>query len=261
MTGRLPDVTNEPVSRFADHPENARKHCDLDSLLPSIERDGILQPIGAIELPDDWLGPIWGNRRLGCARILGLATVPTRVFRGPIRAGDVERLALTENLARLGLRPSEEARGLHAAMTSGRLTGTELATLFGFSDAKVSRKLALLKLVEPLVALIDGGTIPESAAPDLARLGEAEQLLLAESTTGPVGRDELKRALGRRPAGRKAPKQHRLRRGRLSVVSASEDLSELLGELEEMKKSVRKALDQGWDFPTLARVLAVSAQP
>lgn len=259
MVTRLPPVTDEPIARFTDNPNNARKRLDLDALLPSIQRDGILQAIGAIELPSGSLDPIWGGRRLGCARILELPTIPTRVFRGPIPAGDVERLALVENLARLDLLPSEQARAYQAAMASGPLSATELATLLGFSDAKVSRKLSLLKLVAPLLALIDGGAIPESSAPDLAKLTEAEQLRLAESTTGRVTRDDMNQALGKRRPGRKAEKLHRLKRGSLSLLVDTDDLDQLLGEVDELRKAIRKAMDQGWDFPTLARVLAVSA--
>jgi hypothetical protein len=39
---KLPPVTDEPVPRFIDNPDNARKVLDLESLLPSIKKDGIL---------------------------------------------------------------------------------------------------------------------------------------------------------------------------------------------------------------------------
>ena len=254
----LAPVTEERVSRFVDNPDNARKLLDLESLLPSIERDGVLQPVGAV-LDGDSLRLVWGHRRLGCARMLGMETVPVRVFRENILPGDTQRLALVENLQRKDLLPSEEAAAFKSYMEAEELTATELAALLGMSDAKVSKKLACLKLSPALLALIDGGKIPETSAPDLAKLDEAAQRDLAGTITGHVTRDELARAIGKpRKGGRKAEKLYRLQRGGLSLLSTSNDLDTLLDELDELRKAIKSAKEKSWDFPTLARVLRVS---
>jgi hypothetical protein len=60
--------------------------------------------------------------------------------------------------------------------------------------------------------------------------------------------------------GRREPmeKLHRLTNGSLSIVCNSNDLDHLLSEIDEVKKAIKRAKEEGWDFPTLARVLRVS---
>ena len=257
----LPPVTEERVSQFVDNPDNARKLLDFESLLPSIKRDGILQPLGAT-LDGEVLRLMWGHRRFGCAQVLGMETVPTRVFKGPLASGDRERYSLIENVVRLDLLPSEQAAAYQAAITTGKLTATQLAAMIGASDAKVSKKLALLRLAPPLLALIDQGVIAETSAPDLAKRSDVEQRELAASITGTgrMTRGELAKMLGKPiKGGRKAAERmHRLKRGRLSLIYSSDDLDELLAEVEEVRKAIKRAMDENWDFPTLARVLRVS---
>lgn len=255
---KLPPVSDEPVTRFMEHSDNARKVLDLESLLPSIQKDGIVQPLGAVELNGGHLREIWGGRRLGCARLLGMPTVPCRVFRGPMAAGDVERLALVENIQRLDLKPSECAAAFRAYMVAGDITARELAQQLGISDATVSRKLCIPRLAPELIELIDAALVPETSAPDLVKLDEAAQRAFAATIAAPISRDDLARAIGKRK-GKKAERLYRLRRGGLSLVYGSGDLDALLAELEELKKAIRRGIDQGWDHATLARVLRVSA--
>lgn len=251
---KLPPVSDELASRFIDNPDNARKVLDLESLLPSIEKDGILQPVGAVE-DGEFLRLVWGHRRVGCARLLGIDTVPCRVFRG-MASGDVRRLALIENVARLNLKPSEESAEYGAFLKEGNGTARELAHLLGKTDGCISKKLAILRLIPELVRLIDGGLVPETSAPDLAKLDEATQREFAASISGPISREETEQRIGKRRS-RKAERTYRLTRGDLSVVYGSHDLDALLAEIDELRKQIKKAQDEGWDFPTLAKVLRV----
>jgi ParB family chromosome partitioning protein len=88
---------------------------ELDGLVASIARHGVLQPL-LVRARDEggaWL--VAGHRRLTAAQAAGLSEVPVVLVDG-------ERLELTavENLQRAQLSPLEEARAFRALAESGR---------------------------------------------------------------------------------------------------------------------------------------------
>lgn len=63
--------------------ENIRqiyKEDDLSSLMQTIKDNGLLQPIGLVELEKDKYKILWGNRRLSAFKKLGYKSIPSVIF-------------------------------------------------------------------------------------------------------------------------------------------------------------------------------------
>lgn len=257
---KLPPVTDVPIGKFRDNPLNPRKVYDLSSLKPSIAREGVLQAIGAVQ-DGNGLYPIWGHRRLRSVIELHeegvpeMDTIPCRIFPGLLEDGKAELFTVLENSAREDLLPSETASAYKAAIDAGGLTLAELGDMLGKTAGHISKAMAVLKVVQPLAELIDRGLIPATSAPALAKLSEAAQLKKAESITAKVSRQDLERSLGKQTRDGDRQKMHGLKRGPLRLVYTSDDLKSLLGEVDEMRKQISRAIAENWDFATLARVL------
>lgn len=260
----LPPVTNESWRRFqVDLQKNHRSVKDLEPLAASVRRNGFLQPVGAVEDPETGLlSPIWGFRRILVGIRLEAEDIPTRVFTGPVSPGELSRLSLIENIQRQDLRPSEEARAYRSYLDAEGITASELAEALSVSESKISKKLGLLEVAEPLLALIDEKRIPETCGRDLARLGEATQLLLAEKyrDRDHVSRDEVNEELRAHKVKKKRkprPRRVSLRLGGLDIAVSGGDasLEALEAALDELKRRVLEARSEGQDFAAFARAL------
>jgi ParB/RepB/Spo0J family partition protein len=262
-----PPVTDELISGIHIDPENARKLYELDTLLPSIQQNGILQPIGLVaDAERDCRFVLWGNRRFLCSQKLGLETIPARVFTGPISGRDKAKLQLIENLQRIDLRPSEEANA-YRSLIDGGMKARDIAEMLSLSDAKVSRKLSLLKLAAPLLALVDENQLSQAAAWELSHLDEAAQLdIIRQFGTG-LGRGEMADVVRKTRHGETSsrPKPSRLafKLGGVSVSFTGKadtlNYDTLLSVLGRISKEARSLKEGGQtDLSLIARSLRPS---
>jgi len=256
----LPPVTMEPYHRFqVDLQQNHRNKHDVDRLLASIQKNGILQAVGAVCDPETgFLIPVWGYRRVLCAIRLELDEVPTRVFPGSLAPGERARLNLIENVQRQDLKPSEEARAYRALIDAEDLTAAQLAEALAVSEGKVSKKLALLKLIEPLLKLIDDSVLPETSGRELAKLDAEAQAELADqfAGVGRVSRTEANQAVQERLGRKRSRTSPRIavRFGDVSVgiPAADTTLDDLASMLTELLKRAKKAQGEGLDLRQFA---------
>ena len=265
----LPPPVEVPTAKVHLDPDNFRKIYELESLLPSIRQYGILQPPGLwADLERDCFFTIWGNRRVLCAQKLGLETLWARVFPGPLANGQADVFQLIENLQRSDLKPSEEAAGYRTLMERNGLSASGLADLLTISNAKVSKKLALLKLAPALLALIDAGLLPETSGAELAKVEVAVQRELAERFTDGATRQEVSDALRPYQEEEGTPddkpndgkKRHSLRRGPFSLtVKEGTTLSDLTKELDKLRKELQDAAGKGLDLPSFAKTYRLTA--
>ena len=144
----------------------------LQDLAESLEKHGMIQPITARKLESGYYQIIAGERRWRAARMVGLKEVPVRVIQADDRKA--MELALVENLQREDLNPMEEAKGYQTLIQEYGLTQEEAAATVGKSRPAVANALRLLALCEPVLAMVEEGTITSGHARALLPL-DAEQ--------------------------------------------------------------------------------------
>lgn len=167
-------VREIPLGDIVDNPDNPRTSYDeaeLDELAASIAEVGVLQPIVVRSLtpaersahPGARFLSIAGHRRRRAAAKAQLDTIPA-VERagGASTTGDLV-LMLTENMQRQDLKPLDEARSFKVLSDSG-LTQMQISKALGVSQAKISKRIALLELEPSVQATIAAGRIAAESA-------------------------------------------------------------------------------------------------
>ena len=189
-TGLIPErrdsVLQIPISEIVPNSEQPRKefnHQDLEDLVASIKKHGILQPLVVTEKSDGGYELIAGERRLRASQIAGLATVPALV-RTATQQEKLE-LALIENIQRQALNAIEEAYAYSRLMEEFNLTQAEVADQVGKSRPTVANTIRLLDLPSPIQkSLINGEISPGKARALLSLKDEKEQLEVFRSMAG-----------------------------------------------------------------------------
>jgi ParB family chromosome partitioning protein len=178
-TERARSQRRAPIEYLAPNPRNPRRHFseeELDELAASIKERGIIQPIvvrpasGAA----DRFEIIAGERRWRAAQRAGLHQVPIV----SIEATDAEalQLAVIENVQRTDLDPIEEAMGYEQLMSMFDRTQEDIAKIVGKSRSHIANTLRLLKLSDPIKALVHSGKLSAGHARMLVGQPNAEQI-------------------------------------------------------------------------------------
>lgn len=226
------------IFKIEANPLQPREHFDyddLEDLVNSIKKHGILQPLIVTPLTNGRFQLITGERRLKASQILELKTVPCLIR----DAQELEKLELSliENIQRANLNPLEEAKAYKKLIEEFNLTQEEAGERVGKKRATIANTLRLLELPEPVKQALKENKISASHAKAiLAASGEKKQLKLLErilkfnlsvrETEGEIKLASL--ALGR--SGKVAVKSH------LRAVG-QKDL-EILEKEDELRKAL-----------------------
>jgi len=177
-------VPNPRQPRSAVLPET------LSELADSIREHGVIQPIIVTRTLPAGGGSyqiIAGERRWRAARLAGLSTVPVIVKEATPE--QLLELALVENIQREDLSPLEEGEAFRALIDDFGLNQGEVAEKVGKSRVAVANTLRLLRLPDPVKALLTEGALSEGHARALLALPEddlivkaAEQVVARELT-------------------------------------------------------------------------------
>ncbi|TAK04967.1 ParB/RepB/Spo0J family partition protein [Patescibacteria group bacterium] len=170
-------VLRVDIDQIRPNPQQPREHFahrDLDDLIASIKRHGILQPLVVTKTADGY-ELIAGERRLRAARMAGLTDVPV-IVRSAEEQDKLE-LALVENIQRADLNPIEEARAYRKLIDDYDLTQEIVAERLGKSRPQVANTLRLLDLPEEVQSAVREGRVPVTAARALLALEGPEQQL------------------------------------------------------------------------------------
>jgi len=177
-SGRKP--RRAPIENLRANPRNPRRaftEPELNELTDSIRERGIIQPIvvRAVQGQSDNFEIIAGERRWRAAQRAGLHEVPVAV----VEATDAQALefAIIENVQRADLNAIEEAAGYLALMEEFSHSQDALAQIVGKSRPHVANTLRLLKLSEPVKALVASGQLSAGHARIL--IGQPNALELA----------------------------------------------------------------------------------
>jgi ParB family chromosome partitioning protein len=167
---RIEAMPSQPRSRFDEE--------SLQELAASIRENGIIQPLIVRATDDGTLRLIAGERRLRAARLVGLERVPVVVREA--EGEDDYALALIENIQRADLDPIEEAKAFERLIAEHAFTQDELAQRVGKSRSAVANALRLLRLPDPIRALLADGSLSAGHARAILSADPADQPTLAE---------------------------------------------------------------------------------
>lgn len=188
-TGQAPSkdrIWHIPLSEVTPNPDQPRKefsHQELENLVASIKKHGVMQPITVAELPSGGYEIIAGERRYRASTIAQMPTIPA-IVRSATEQEKLE-LALIENIQRQQLNPIEEAFAYDRLMNEFGLTQQEVADQVGKSRSVVANTIRLLGLPEEIQrSLIDGKISTGKARALLSLKDEKEQMQVYKEMIG-----------------------------------------------------------------------------
>ena len=195
------------IADLKSHPSNNATFRDLageefEDLKASIRDHGIIEPVvinqhGVI---------ICGHQRVRACQEIGITDVPV-VVREVASDEEHETLLIEENLRRRQLLPSEsfkavkrlyELRGISHGDTTRDATVASLAAELGKSERTVKTMRTLADLIHPLSAMLDAGTLNQTAAYQIAQMDEdGQQQVFTMLEEQRVAAEEQKREAAR----------------------------------------------------------------
>lgn len=195
MRNRMAHPTRLRLEELQPNPRNPRYAGDdpeVQEVAATLNRVGQLQPALVITreqytgaYPDEpGLGPepwvvIVGNRRLAASRVAGRDTLDVRVVEELTGADDIEDRVLIENVHRQNLPPLLEAEVLQRRLDRQGESLRSVAAAIGKTHTYVAQRVALLKLVPELQAMLRTGRVSIRHGRELGGRPVDEQLALA----------------------------------------------------------------------------------
>src|SRR3954447_4449226 len=185
-SSNFPRVVEVDLTAVDCNPDQPRQHFDeeeLRSLADSIDRMGLKQPILVKQVPGGRYIIAAGERRFRAHQLLGRETIFAI-----ITDGDLDEIALIENLQRADLDAMEEARAFARLLDRHNYTHEELGRIVSRSQGEIARTLATLKLPETMLQEYSSfrKTISKSILQELAFIDDAalRQELWEEAKAG-----------------------------------------------------------------------------
>jgi ParB family chromosome partitioning protein len=175
LSTNFPKVIEIELSRIVPNPDQPRKTFDpvsLEELAQSIEQYGLLQPITVKPHENDRFMLVAGERRYRAHELLKKQTIFAIVT-----DGNVQELALIENVQREDLHPVELARALSDLMESRNYTQEDLGRVIGKARNTVTSLLSLNNLPGVIKAECPTSDISKSVLIEIARLPNRDDQL------------------------------------------------------------------------------------
>jgi ParB family transcriptional regulator, chromosome partitioning protein len=166
-----------PIELLRPNPNNPRRafpDAELDELAHSIRDRGIIQPIVVRPSGRDSYEIVAGERRWRAAQRANLHDVPVVIVE--VSDGEALQLAIIENVQRADLNPMEEAGAYQRLADEFGYGQDDVARTVGKSRPHVANTLRLLKLSQPVQALVTSGQLSAGHARMLVGLANQEAL-------------------------------------------------------------------------------------
>jgi ParB family chromosome partitioning protein len=179
---------------FKDHPFKVQNNEEMERIVESIRKVGVLSPGLARPMEDGGYELVSGHRRLAACQALGLEDMPVVIRE---MTDDEAVIAMVDaNLQREHILPSEKAFAYKMKYEAMRHQGTSsqvgtksrtdemMAEQSGDSRNQIQRYIRLTSLIPELLAKVDEGRIAFNPAVELSYLSEEQQrqLLTAMET-------------------------------------------------------------------------------
>ena len=194
----MTNISINKLHEFRDHPYQVLDNEEMNSLIESVQQQGIMTPliVRPLEGTTDEYEIISGHRRFRAAQKAGLTEVPA--FIRPVSRDEAAIMVVDSNLHREHILPSEKAFAykmkLEAMKRQGErsdLTSTQVVSKFrtseivgeqnGESREQVRRYIRLTKLIPDILKMVDEQRIAFSVGVELSYLTENEQQDLFEA--------------------------------------------------------------------------------
>ena len=194
----MTNISIDKLHEFRDHPYQVLDNDEMNSLIESVQQQGIMTPLIVRPLEDtkDEYEIISGHRRFRAAQKAGIAEVPA--FIRPVTRDEAAIMVVDSNLHREHLLPSEKAfayklkmeainrQGNRSDLTSSQVatkfdSATEIGKQANESRDTVYRYIRLTKLIHNILKMVDEQRIAFSVGVELSYLTEYEQQDLLEA--------------------------------------------------------------------------------
>ncbi len=179
----MTNISINKLHEFRDHPYQVLDNEEMNSLIESVQQQGIMTPliVRPLENTTDEYEIISGHRRFRAAQKAGLAEVPA--FIRPVSRDEAAIMVVDSNLHREHILPSEKAFAYklkleaikHQGIASRQVVGKrESADSISDNESgrTVQRYIRLTNLIPELLKLMDEGKIAFSVGVELSYLDE-----------------------------------------------------------------------------------------
>ena len=163
------ELRDLPVEQIAPNPFQPRQQFaseGLEELAASIRTHGFYGHL-VVRLQGREYQLAYGERRLRAAKLAGLVTIPAQIRE--LSNNEMMEIALTENVLREDLHPTEEARGYLRLQETMGYSVRQIAERIGKSKSYVGTLLSLLRYPD-LEEAVRTADIPVRTAEELAKI-------------------------------------------------------------------------------------------
>ncbi len=183
---KIRDIPMSEIDEFPDHPFKVLMNEDMEQLVESVKRNGIMTPATVRFKEDGRYELISGHRRKKACELAGLETLKCEVKE--LTRDEAIIVMVESNLQRSVILPSEKAfaykmrleamkrQGERTDLTSrpvgNKLSVTQVADEVGDSERQIHRYVRLTNLVPELLEFVDEGRIKMRPAVELSYLDE-----------------------------------------------------------------------------------------
>ena len=193
---KIRDIPISEIDEFPDHPFKVLMDEDMEQLVESVRRNGVMTPATVRLKEDGRYELISGHRRKKACELAGLETLKCEVKE--LTRDEAVIFMVESNLQRSVILPSEKAfaykmrleamkrQGERTDLTSAplvqKLTSREkIAEKSGDSHEQVRRYIRLTELIPEILQMVDDRQIAFRPAVEIAYLTEEQQYTLLEA--------------------------------------------------------------------------------
>ena len=193
---KIRDIPLSQIDEFPDHPFKVLMDEDMEQLVESIKRNGVMTPATVRLKEDGRYELVSGHRRKKACELAGLETLKCEVKE--LTRDEAIIVMVESNLQRSTILPSEKAfaykmrleamdrQGQRTDLTSTPLvsksrSNEELADKVGESREQIRRFIRLTELVPEILQMVDDRQIAFRPAVEISYLNEEQQYTLLEA--------------------------------------------------------------------------------
>ena len=196
---KIRDIPLSEIDEFPDHPFKVFIDEDMEQLVDSIKRNGVMTPATVRLKEDGRYELISGHRRKKACELAGLETLKCEVK--DLSRDEAIIVMVESNLQRSTILPSEKAfaykmrleamnrQGQRTDLTcspmgnklQGKKSSDELAEKVGESKNQIFRYIRLTELVPEILQMVDDRQIAFRPAVEISYLSEEQQYTLLEA--------------------------------------------------------------------------------
>ena len=193
---KIRDIPISEIDEFPDHPFKVLMDEDMEQLVESVKRNGVMTPATVRLKEDGRYELISGHRRKKACELAGLETLKCEVKE--LTRDEAIIIMVESNLQRSVILPSEKAfaykmrleamdrQGQRSDLTSTPLgsksrSNEELADKVGESREQIRRYIRLTELVPEILQMVDDRQIAFRPAVEISYLTEEQQYTLLEA--------------------------------------------------------------------------------